>query len=196
MQDRFYIDHERCLEALLEVALKLGFGAVIKRSKRETVHNSSQKTPGRIYRYDIECTSGKSRAKAQGIRSVARKDCPWTAQIISEKKNGNLWRFKVVEGSHNHAPFPDAAAIPVHRRQTLKKVEHAVRLLNAQEGTTIKDILDFVKKQYPDRPLKTEDIKNFFAREKKRGKHGTADPSSECADESGVVVEEEGTGVD
>lgn len=190
MQDRFYIDHERCLEALLDVALKLGFGVVIKRSKRE---DSKEGEPlGRVYRYDMECTAGKVRAKALGVRTVARKDCPWTAQIISEKKNGNLWQFKLVEPMHNHAPFPDAAAIPVHRRQTLKKVEHAVRLLGQQEGTTVKDILDFVKTQYPDRPLKPEDIKNFFAKEKKKAEGGTVDPNSEYADESGVIAEDDG----
>ncbi|KAI6370102.1 hypothetical protein MCOR25_004273 [Pyricularia grisea] len=189
MQDRFYIDHERCLEALLDVALKLGFGVVIKRSKRE---DSKEGEPlGRVYRYDMECTAGKVRAKALGVRTVARKDCPWTAQIISEKKNGNLWQFKLVEPMHNHAPFPDAAAIPVHRRQTLKKVEHAVRLLGQQEGTTVKDILDFVKTQYPDRPLKPEDIKNFFAKEKKKAEGGTVDPNAEYADESGVIAETE-----
>ncbi|TLS25700.1 hypothetical protein PpBr36_07284 [Pyricularia pennisetigena] len=190
MQDRFYIDHERCLEALLDVALKLGFGVVIKRSKREDTKEGEP--PGRVYRYDMECTAGKVRAKALGVRTVARKDCPWTAQIISEKKNGNLWQFKLVEPMHNHAPFPDAAAIPVHRRQTLKKVEHAVRLLGKQEGTTIKDILDFVKTQYPDRPLKPEDIKNFFAKEKKKAEGGTVDLNSEYAGESGVAAENGG----
>lgn len=117
------------------------------------------------------------------------QNCPF--QLYARRLPDSQWLLKVQHATHNHAidgQGPEQlAAHPIARRLTLAQKQLVDELTTL--GARPAHILETLKEQFPDKPIKVQDIyntRNYIRRERSAGRVPFANELRDAASQSGT----------
>ncbi|KAG6222349.1 hypothetical protein E4U34_001493 [Claviceps purpurea] len=133
----------------------------------------------------IDCDRGQRRpSQSSGLRRRTTKliDCPFRLRASCRKAMNDNWVYAVIPGHehHNHGVADDAVTHHVLRRRTPEQ-KTLLRSLCAIQYLQIRDIIDVMRRQYPQILLTARDVSN--ERQRLRGSK-SASESREGLDSS------------
>ncbi|KAG6035900.1 hypothetical protein E4U19_004168 [Claviceps sp. Clav32 group G5] len=112
----------------------------------------------------IDCDRGQRRpSQSSGLRRRTTKliDCPFRLRASCRKAMNDNWVYAVIPGHehHNHGVSDDAVTHHVLRRRTPEQ-KTLLRSLCAIQYLHVRDIIDVMRRQYPQILLTTRDVSN------------------------------------
>lgn len=203
-----FASREQLLAHVHAFTLRHGYAVVIQKSNVPRGQLWLRCDLGGSYRSAVgsnsstNTTTTPSEASSRKRKSSSRlRNCPF--QLYARRLPDARWLLKVQNAAHNHAVDPEQlVAHPVARRLSLAQKQLVDALTNL--GARPAHIVEKLKEQFPDKPVKVQDIynaRNYIRRERGAGRdpfsrshNGDEDEGDGDGDGDGEDDEDEGGG--
>lgn len=170
-----FASREQLLAHVHAFSLRQGYAVVIQKSNVPRGQLWLRCDLGGSYR-SASSSSNSTGSASNATESRKRKsssrlqNCPF--QLYARRLPDARWLLKVQNAAHNHEVDPDQlAAHPVARRLTLAQKQLVDELTSI--GARPAHIVEKLKEQFPDKPVKVQDIynaRNYIRRERGAGR--------------------------
>ena len=157
--EQFFDTREQMLASILQYALARGYATVIDRSTGDRqVYIRCDR--GRIFHDSTQAPEGAKRRKT----STRRIECPFSLYASKRQKTGQWW-LRIKNPKHNHDADHHMIAHPA-ARQLSDDQRKIIRDLS-DVGTSPRQIIGVLKKQYPNILVLPTDIYNARAADRR-----------------------------
>ena len=158
--EQFFASFDRMMTSLRQHAISQGYSITTKSSTRGGRCYYLQCDRGGTYRDQTDAPEGAKRRKT----STRRIGCPFLLYASKRHKTGQ-WKLCVKTPGHNHDPDDHMVAHPT-ARQLSDDLRQIIRNLS-EVGTSPRQIIGVLKKQYPDMLVVPRDIYNTRAADRR-----------------------------
>lgn len=158
--EQFFASFDRMMTSLRQHAISQGYSITTKSSTRGGRCYYLQCDRGGTYRDQTDAPEGAKRRKT----STRRIGCPFLLYASKRHKTGQ-WKLCVKTPGHNHDPDDHMVAHPT-ARQLSDDQRQIIRNLS-EVGTSPRQIIGVLKKQYPDMLVVPRDICNTRAADRR-----------------------------